>query len=250
MKEWISRIITNLAPSWFLVRTSTVRYAFSLLFLLSIVFGLASVISSKQSEIVLETSSREVEKGENFTISVYAVANTPVNAVSLHINFPTETTEVLGIDKGQSVITLWTSDPRIENGVVILEGGTYRKGFIGKHLIATINARAKEAGQASFVTKTASLLAGDGRGTELSTDISSAGKTTLKIGSSESDSLTGEATLVLITDINNDGAVTIDDIGTFMGEWVRQNNRYDFNDDGSMNFRDFSIILASYFKSN
>lgn len=249
MKRWLTPVLRYIAPSWFFVRSATVRYAFSLLFLFAVVFGVASVIGSEQSEIVLETRTKTVAQGETFSIAVYAVSKTPVNAVSLRINFPTDTTEILGIDRGESVITLWTSDPRVENGAVILEGGTYRKGFIGKHLIATINVKAKELGQASFVTADASLLAGDGRGTEVSTNITTAGKTTLSIAAVGDDSIAGEATVLLVTDITGDGAVTLEDIGAFMLEWVKQNNRYDFNADGAMTFRDFSIILANYFRS-
>lgn len=249
MKHWLSRVLSLLVPSWLAVPTKTIRYAFSLLFLMAVVLGVANVIGSEQSEIVLETSGRAVTKGETFSVAVYAVSKTPVNAVSLRINFPPETTEVLGIDRGESVITLWTSDPRVENGVVILEGGTYRKGFIGKHLIATINVRAKELGQATFATADASLLAGDGRGTKISTNITNAGKTTLSISGATNETVTGEATVLMITDITGDGTVTLDDIGAFMLAWVRKNDRYDFNEDGSMTFRDFSIILASYFRA-
>jgi hypothetical protein len=249
MKSWLSRVLRYIVPSAFPRRSATVRYAFSILLFIAITLGVASVIGSAQAEIVLETSGKAVAKGETFTINVYAVATTPVNAVSLRINFPTETTEILGIDRGESVITLWTSDPRVEDGVVILEGGTYRRGFVGKHLIATINVKAKELGQASFVTEAASLLAGDGRGTEISTNISDQGKTTLAIRAEGDDTIVAEATVLLLTDVNGDGTVALDDIGLFMIEWTKQNNRYDFNNDGAMNFRDFSIILANYFRS-
>jgi hypothetical protein len=249
MKTWLSRVLRVIVPTAFSKQSGTVRYAFSFLFVIALMLGVASVIGSSQAEIVLETSGKTVAKGETFSINVYAVATTPVNAVSLRINFPTETTEILGIDRGESVITLWTSDPRVENGTVILEGGTYRRGFVGKHLIATINVRAKELGQATFVTAAASLLAGDGQGTEISTNVSKQGKTTLAIGAVGDDTITGEATVLLLTDVNGDGAVALDDIGLFMVEWTKQNNRYDFNNDGTMNFRDFSIILANYFRS-
>jgi hypothetical protein len=250
MKSWLRRVFRYLIPTAFLSHSPTVRYAFSFLFLIAIVVGFASVIGSSQAEIILESSTKTVAQGETFTVNVYALATTPVNAVSLRINFPSESTEILGIDRGESVITLWTSDPRVENGVVILEGGTYRRGFVGKHLIATINVKAKEQGQATFVTETASLLAGDGRGSEVNTNIAKQGKTTLAIGSKDDDTFTGEATVLLLTDVNGDGTVSFDDIGLFMIEWTKQNNRYDFNNDGSMNFRDFSIILATYFRSS
>ncbi len=61
--------------------------------------------------------------------------------------------------------------------------------------------------------------------------------------------LEGEAVVLLVSDVNSDGKVTLEDISIFMVEWVKQNNRYDFNNDGSMTFKDFSILLSNYFRS-
>jgi hypothetical protein len=221
---------------------------FSWMFVFALAIGVASVVSSSKSSIILETSDIENVADKSFTIAVYAVATTPVNAVSLSIGFPEDKIEVLGIDRGESVITLWTSDPRVENGAVILEGGTYRKGFVGKHLIATIRAKAKTTGEIVFSTKEASLLAGDGRGTAINAKIGEDSSLRLKIGEA-TGTLEGEAVVLLVSDVNTDGKVTLDDISIFMVEWVKQNNRYDFNNDGAMTFRDFSILLANYFRS-
>lgn len=221
-----------------------------MLFLLAIVLGVASVIGSEQSTIILETKAVTVAKADVFEIQVYAVATTPVNAVSLKIDFPSNTVEVLGIDKGESVLTLWTTEPKVDGNTVVLEGGTYRKGFIGKHLIATINVKATAAGQATFVTKEANLLAGDGRGSTVKTDTKSSGVRTLTIkDDTDNAELRGEVALVIITDVTGDGAVDFADITHFMTEWVARTATYDFNGDGAMSFRDFSILLAAYFKS-
>jgi hypothetical protein len=248
--KWFQKIISYIAPTFTLKRSPTVRYAFSFLVLIALIAGFASVVGSTQSEIVLETNNAAIAEGETFMVDVYAVAKTPVNAVSLRVAFPTEHMEVLGIDKGQSVITLWANDPSVNNGVVTLEGGTFRKGFVGKHLIATINVKAKSLGQASIITQSANLLAGDGKGTELRTNIDTNGKKVVTIGDASGETITGEAVVVLVTDVNGDTKITLADISAFMTEWVKQNNRYDFNDDGLMTFRDFSILLASYFKAN
>jgi hypothetical protein len=146
------------------------------------------------------------------------------------------------------VITLWTSDPRVENGSIILEGGTYRKGFVGKHLIATINAKARTTGEVVITTKEANLLAGDGRGTKIDAKVGEDSVVRVQIAESNG-TLEGEAVVLLVSDVNADGKVSLEDISIFMVEWVKQNNRYDFNNDGSMTFKDFSILLANYFKS-
>lgn len=221
---------------------------FSLTFALLLILSVASVVGSAKSTIVLEASKQQPAPGESFTISVYAVATTPVNAVSLTIAYPEDTIEIVGIDRGESVITLWTSDPRVENGSVILEGGTYRKGFVGKHLIATIRAKARSVGEIVITTKEASLLAGDGRGTKIDAKVGE--DSTVKVQIAEAgDTLEGKAVVLLVSDVNGDGTISFDDIAIFMLEWVKQNNRYDFNNDGAMTFTDFSILLANYFRA-
>ncbi len=253
MNHWWQRIISYISPTLLFARTNTVRYAFSFLLLFAVILSMAGVVSTEPAEIILETNVDLVQEGDPLTIVVYAVAHTPVNAVSLKIAFPTSLIEVTGIDRGQSVITLWTSDPRVDNGTVILEGGTYRKGFVGKHQIAIINAKAKTTGRATFVTEAASLLAGDGRGSEVATDISSNGTVGIQVASKDEniDTLTVDnVSLVIVTDLDNDGVVTLADITKFMKAWAKRDNSYDFNADGAMSFKDFSIILFGYFKQS
>ena len=74
----------------------------------------------------------------------------PVNAVDISVTFSPDQVEILGIDRGQSVITLWTEDPHVEGNAVIMRGGTYAKGFVGEHKIATLKVRAKASGKAMF----------------------------------------------------------------------------------------------------
>ena len=73
--------------------------------------------------------------------------------------------EVLAVDKGQSVLSIWTQEPKITNNSILISGGTYRRGFIGEHLVATIKARAKFTGKTEFIVEDAKLLEGDGKGT-------------------------------------------------------------------------------------
>lgn len=248
--KWLTLLSKYIAPTLFLRNTKTVHYVFSFLLLLAMAVGMASVVGTDRTTIVLESDAGQVEAGETFSLDVYAVATTPVNAVSIVVTTPTDYVEVLGIDRGESVITLWTNDPVVTNGAVSLEGGTYRRGFVGKHLIATINLRAKKPGQATMITTNASLLAGDGRGSEVRTDIANARESVaIAEDSGDEGTITADATVLIVTDLDGDGVVSLTDVSTFMGEWFRQNNRYDFNNDGVMSFKDFSILLANYFKS-
>ncbi len=250
MMKWLRKIINFFIPSYLHNDSKTVRYAFSILFVIAAIVGIATVIGSEQSSIEIVVDQKKVAQGDPFSIAVYAVATTPVNAVSLEILVPSQSIEVLGIDRGESVITLWTSDPRVEGDSVLLEGGTYRKGFVGRHLIATIQARAKETGETTILTKQANLLAGDGRGTTVSTNITRSGAQDLVVYEATPQELRGEVALAVVVDTDGDGVVTITDVTNFMMEWTKQNNRYDFNNDGTMSFKDFSILLANLFRAN
>jgi hypothetical protein len=251
--KFIWSIIHYLIPTTALRSTMTVRFAFPLLFAFATFLGLASIVSTSASAIELELKTTVVNKNSDFQIDVYATALVPVNAVNIAIDYSADLIEVLGIDKGQSVITLWTEDPKATNGVITLTGGTYRKGFIGKHLIATINARAKVDGKANFVVKKAELYAGDGKASAVLTKLDN-GRADIMVTSQPVQSNSGIAdqksiSVYVVTDIDHDGAVSMADITTFMKNWFTRSALYDFNNDGLMTINDLSILLSAYVKS-
>lgn len=240
-------------------KSFTVRYAFPLVFTFAALLGAAAAITSDtRSSIRLETSQSSVRAGERFEINVFANAKVAVNAVDIQLNFPTDQIKILGIDTGESVITLWTRDPYVENNTVYLQGGTFRRGFIGDHLIATINAQAVETGLAKVTVGDATLLAGDGSGSKVAVSknddetssifVAASDGTYTEIDPSTADlRLKSSASIVIVTDIDGDGRVTVTDISRFMLGWASRTVVYDFNGDGFMTFRDFGIILSDSF---
>jgi hypothetical protein len=209
---------------------------------------MAAVITKDGTYIKIVTPTTGIEAGSSFPVDVYVYATTPVNAIDISVSFPSDQVEILGIDKGESVITLWTEDPFVANSTVVLRGGTYKRGFVGEHKIATINAKALTTGKAEFITREAKILAGDGKGTEIATDLSRS-KVVATITNPGDGGVTvqGDGSIVIITDIDGDGSVSLRDISSFMASWTSKDTIYDFNGDGSMTFRDFSIILADFF---
>jgi hypothetical protein len=236
-------------------QSPTVRYAFPLIFAVAAFLGAAAVVSDNKSYIHLESSTGAVKAGEAFHIDVYVNAVVPVNAVDISLEFPKNQIEIAGIDTGESVITLWAKDPYVEGNKVIMQGGTFRKGFKGDHLIATINAKATETGLAQFKTSDVVLLAGDGTGSKVAISKSDKESTSLYISKedgtftkpSEAVGIKANASVVIVTDIDGDGQVTLSDISSFMAAWSTKSALYDFNNDGAMTFRDFGIILADSF---
>jgi len=237
-------------------KSRTVRYAFPLLFATAAFLGASVIDSETQSYITIESSESSVRAEELFTIDVYVSAHVPVNAVDINLTFPEAQIEILGIDTGESVITLWTEQPYVENNSVILRGGTFRKGFQGEHLIATINARANASGLATFEVSDVVLLAGDGSGSSVPVTENENELAKLYVANSDGTFTTRaqngsgiEATVTvrIVTDIDGDGKVTLADISRFMAAWNSKNEVYDFSGDGRMTFKDFAIILADSF---
>jgi len=248
--RFIRKILAIIFPTLSLKNSPTVRYAFSFLFIFAAIASIATVSNTKGSYIKVVSSEESVEVDTKFSVDVYVYADAPVNAVDISIMYPTEQIEVLGIDKGESVITLWTEEPFVDNNKVILRGGTYKRGFVGEHKIATINVRAKTAGSAQFLAGEVNLLAGDGKGTSIKTDTSRAKISTAIFAAGEkpqTTTLEGAVSFIVVTDIDGDGTVSLSDISSFMANWATKDKQFDFNNDGRMSFRDFSIILSDYF---
>jgi hypothetical protein len=214
----------------------------------------SSIVSEHKSFVHLESSVKSVSAGEQFSIGVYVTAHVPVNAVDLSLVFPKEQISIVGIDTGESVITLWTEDPSVKGNTVVMRGGTFRKGFIGNHLIATINARAVQTGIAQFSVDNVILLAGDGSGSKVSVAKTGEEEKSFfiidekgEVASGGSVGVQGTVSAMIVTDIDGDGNVSLGDISRFMVAWNTKATIFDFNGDGSMTFRDFGIILADSF---
>lgn len=211
--------------------------------------GAAVITADDASYVRLESSERTVEAGTRFSVDVFAYAHVPVNAVNVTLQFDPGSVEVLEVDRGQSVITIWTEDPVIESDRIVLRGGTFRRGFLGEHKVATIDLRARETGQNTFTATDIVLLAGDGAGSEVDTETVPNGSINLFVYDENTDpeSIEVAVSLDVVTDIDQDGEVTLRDISAFMAAWNSKEDRYDFNGDGRMSFRDFSILLSDYF---
>lgn len=231
-------------------RRGTVRTMFSFT-TLALLLGAALLTSTEASYVKLKASKSVLEAGERFSIDVYAFAHVPVNAVDITLKFEENGVDVLSVDKGQSVLTIWTQEPIVKNDEVIMRGGTYRKGFVGEHKIATIELEAKQSGETELAVGNVVLLAGDGKGTPVSVAESNNSNVNLYIYDENEDpaNIAVDVKVNIITDIDGDGNVGIKDISAFMGAWTTTSTGkiYDFNNDGKMSFKDFSIILADAF---
>jgi hypothetical protein len=226
-------------------------FSFSLLSI-ALLLGASTISSEDSSYIRLKPSSSTVKAGDKFSVEVYAYANVPVNAVTVSMQYDKTKVKAEGVDRGQSVLTLWTEEPKIEDSKVFMSGGTFRKGFVGEHKIATVRFTALQTGQGEFAVSDVTFLAGDGKGTTVKTISGTDSKTGVYVYAPGEDpsKINADITLSLKTDIDGDGAVDLVDVSSFMGAWVSNNFLYDFNGDGKMTFTDFSIILADVFRKS
>jgi hypothetical protein len=246
----------NVVRSWFFalinklwsVRERPVRTMFSLI---GIALFLSAAVATSQdaSYIKLESNESVIEQGHRFSIKVFAFAHVPVNAVDVTLRFDSNIVSVIGVDRGQSVLTIWTEDPVIQSDRVILRGGTFRKGFLGEHLVANIELQAKETGQGKFSAANVLLLAGDGRGTPVKTAPSNNSELTVLVfdENTSPENIGATVSVLVVTDLDGDGTVSLRDISSFMASWAAKDKTYDFNGDGRMTFRDFSILLSDFF---
>lgn len=230
-------------------RNGTVRYMFSAVLSLAALLGAAVVTSTDVSYVRLEASATTIEQGKPFYVDVYAYAHVPVNAIDITLRFDKNVVSVTGVDTGQSVLTIWTQEPVVEGNQVILRGGTFRKGFVQEHKIATVNLVARTSGQSSFSATDVILLAGDGEGTPVIVAESIDNYVNLYVYDENADpgSIGVDVAVNIVSDINGDGKVNLQDVSIFMSAWNKKNRIFDFNGDGRMTFRDFSIILSDFF---
>jgi hypothetical protein len=245
MKRLVAYIKKLLRPQ----SNATVSYMFPLFLGISALLGAQAITSSDKSYLRLIPSQNLVMKGDSFYIDVYAYAHVPVNAVDVEISFSSDKVAVESVDKGKSVLTIWAEEPSVKNGKIYFSGGTYQKGFIGEHIIATIKVVAKFSGETKFSVADVSLLAGDGQGSTVATKNKSEFTKSFYIYDESDDpsEIRAKVAVSISADIDGDGKVSMRDISSFMATWHKKDKTYDFNNDGRMNFIDFSIILAKSF---
>lgn len=231
MKAWLIKFLKRL----FKPNPGTVRYAFSLAFLLGMFVGIASVITGDKSGIIIELSSASVPVGEVFSVDLYAEVYEPVNAVRANLVYPTSTLELVEINKTDSVISLWTTEPYVKSGIVYIEGGSYRRGFVGKHKLISLSFKVLDANIAKLNVTDIALLSGDGTGRELPHD------------EVRTLTLNSEPIYEELQKINLNEKITIKEISIFMADWTAKTNKNDFDNDGSVSMKDFSILLNRYF---
>lgn len=123
--------------------------------------------------------------GRSFSVSVLVSSpDQAMNAAQGEISFPSDQLEVLSISKANSIMTLWIQDPTFSNqeGTIDFGGVAVSPGFQGVDgTVLTIRFEAKDSGSAALSFLSGSVLANDGKGTNILASMGSANFTILPL---------------------------------------------------------------------
>lgn len=155
-----------------------VKATYAKIILLTVAFLITGPAFASAANLDFSEPSNYYEVGNTFSLRVLVTgANQPVNAVSGVISFPKDKIEVISISKTSSVVNLWVQDPSFSNidGTVTFEGIILNPGFTGESgRIIAVNFKAKKDGLASINFLSGSVLANDGKGTNVLNNLGNA----------------------------------------------------------------------------
>jgi Cohesin domain len=151
----------------FSIKISAIKYlAFTIVMLCFFVYGASSALAA---DIVVSPSTGSYTPGQTFTVSVrVAPGGQSVNAVEASLKFDPAVLSVVNVSKTGSVFSLWTTEPAFSNtaGTITFGGGSPSP-FTAQSNLVSVTFRTVAAGTGALTVSTASVLAADGRGTDV-----------------------------------------------------------------------------------
>lgn len=135
-------------------------------------------LAAEAASIYFSPASGNYSVGRTFTINVnVSSADQAMNAVQGVVTFSPEQLSAVGISKSGSIVSLWVQEPSINNatGRINFEGVVLNPGFTGSAArVLQITFKAKAEGPATVSLASASVLANDGQGTNILSQIGNA----------------------------------------------------------------------------
>jgi len=157
-----------------------IRTAAKVLVALSFIFVLFSLSGEtvQAANLYFSPSSGSYSVGQTISVGVYvSSADQTMNAASGVISFPSDKLEVTSLSNASSIFSLWVLEPSFSNSIGSLnfEGIVLNPGFVGAAgKIITINFKTKAAGNPILNFFSGSVLANDGKGTNILSNLSTA----------------------------------------------------------------------------
>ncbi len=123
-------------------------------------------------------SAGQYSVGQTLAVAVLlSSTNQSANAMSASLSFPRDLLTVTSISKAGSIVSLWATEPQFSNsaGTISFEGIIPNPGFQGAGgRLITIYFRINTVGKAPIIITNSSVLANDGQGTNILTNVNNA----------------------------------------------------------------------------
>ena len=126
-------------------------------------------LTASAADLLVAPASGSYTTGQTFTVSVkVSPAGSSVNAVEATLKYNPAVLSVVSISKDGSVFSLWTTEPAFSNtaGTVTFGGGSPAP-FTAQSNLLSVTFRTVAAGSGALTVANASVLAADGKGTDV-----------------------------------------------------------------------------------
>lgn len=151
----------------------TTRFAFRIIgfaaLCIAASFGFAR--AARAATLSVSPGSGTYSVAQTFTVNVLvSSSDQPMNAAQGVIAFPKDLLEVTGVSKSGTKMSLWVQEPSFSNaaGTVRFEGIVLNPGYQGGAAkVLSISFKVKGAGSASVTFSSGTVLANDGKGTNI-----------------------------------------------------------------------------------
>ena len=139
-------------------------------FVIAFCFLFLSADLAQATTLTIGPAGGTFSVGSTFDVSIFVnTQGKTINALEINLQFPPDKLQVASSLAGQSIISVWTSQPRFnnQNGTILIAGGIPGGINMSNGLITTITFRVRSVGGANikFSDETKVLL-NDGFGTE------------------------------------------------------------------------------------
>lgn len=159
-----------------IIKKNTVHLFYGFATVAVFFFCFASSVSA--ANLSLSPASGLYSVGDTFSVQVVVSSqDKSINAVSGILNFSADKLQVVSLSKNSSIINFWVVDPAFVNssGKVSFEGVVLNPGFqSSRGVVLTLHLKAKSIGAASLSYSSASVLANDGQGTDVTAGLAGA----------------------------------------------------------------------------
>jgi len=150
------------------------RYFLGIVVSLFLFWNVHGVYAAPSATLYLSPSDGSYAIGESISVNVLVSSpDQEINAVSGVLSFPVDLLELVNIQKGGSIVSLWVQEPSFDNlaGSVQFEGAIFNPVFRGRGgVILKLTFRVKAGGTSIIKFVSSSVLANDGLGTNVLND--------------------------------------------------------------------------------